>query len=36
VPALAEAVDDAYLDRRIREETLGRFGLADLKAKAAR
>jgi hypothetical protein len=30
---LAESLDDAYLDRRIRQETLDEFGLAYLKAQ---
>jgi len=29
---LAERLEDTYLDRRIREETLDEFGLAYLKA----
>jgi hypothetical protein len=32
---LAEEVDQTYLDRRIRDETVGRFGLADLLLQAA-
>jgi hypothetical protein len=30
---LAEQVDETYLEKRIREETVGRFGLADLILK---
>ena len=32
---LAEKLDDAYLDRRIRQETLDEFGLAYLKARCS-